>query len=182
MNPQQNQNNQPDYGFIVNQPGVPPPKKGLPKPLIVLGGVLVLGAVLLLAVVIFVPKNNVSQVAQVPAGQSEATRVTQNYISAIGQNSIDEAYGMLSSSAKEQANPAFFAELAPDIFSNIDTASCAQNGTPQEEKDSTTVVMICKTKVGEANAELVFNVVAENQATKINSYEILATTKEPQNA
>lgn len=181
MNPQQNQNNQPDYGFIVNQPNMQAPKKGLPKPMIALGVVLVFGLIAVIAVVLFVPKNNVTKIDQTAASQSEATETAKAYLSSMGQNNVDDAYGLLSASAKEEVSAAFFAQLAPQIFNNIDTASCQPSGSPKEEQDFTSVSIVCKTKAGDANAEIVFDMVSENQTTKIKGYEILATNKEPQN-
>src|SRR5690554_525688 len=84
----QNQNVQPDYSFITNQPG--PPAKKSPKPLYLFAGVF--GVFLLLIGIMFVSsRNNVKKVADGPKFDS-AAQVPEQYLRHIGDNQYPEAF------------------------------------------------------------------------------------------
>lgn len=177
MNPQQNQN-QPDYGFIVNQQ-LPSqqPKKKLPKPLLVLGGVLVFGVIFILVFVLLVPQNNVQRADISP--DIDGSAVTEAYLVAISQNNLQEAYDLLAAETQEEWHATLFYQLIPGIFSNIDPATCRQDGSIKQTSEYIGVSFICSAEVGDANAELQFEVIAQDGVGRIRKYDIVATNKEP---
>lgn len=121
MNPQQNQNNQPDYGFIVNQPGVPPPKKGMDFRLKILVSLIIL-------LVIFVPLvliiNRSSELSPKKAESEKYAATTRTYLGLVDAENYQEAYTYFDESL--EGDQATYVELFGPVFRQSNNiAGCA---------------------------------------------------------
>lgn len=160
----QNQNIQPDYSFITNQPG-PAPKK-TPKPLYVFAGVI--GVFLLLIGFIFVSsRNNVKKVADGPKFDS-AAQVPEQYLRHVGDNQYTEAFKLFSEETKSRSTEDEYKKVAPIMFGNINVSSCVEN----ELTNNASFHYTCALKKGDATMDLSFEVVAQEDTFRIGQFAL----------
>lgn len=161
----QNQNIQPDYSFITNQPG-PAPKK-TPKPLYVFAGVI--GVFLLLIGFIFVSsRNNLKKVADGPKFDS-AAQVPEQYLRHVGDNQYQEAFKLFTTESQNIATEESYVQFAPVTLGNIDTAQCAAD---QGATSTTEITYICATKNKDGRLKLVFEVVEQDDTYRIGRCKV----------
>lgn len=161
----QNQNIQPDYSFITEQPG--PPVKKSPKPLYIFAGVIGL-FIVVIGLIFVTSKNNVQKVADGPKFDT-AAQVPEQYLRHVGDSQYPEAFKLFTTESQNLSTEKTFVEVAPVILANIDTSQCVLDETAS---DTAKITYNCPTKNNSGNLKIVFDVVQQEDTYRISRYDI----------
>lgn len=168
----QNQNIQPDYSFITNQPG-PAPKK-TPKPLYVFAGVI--GVFLLLIGFIFVSsRNNVKKVADGPKFDS-AAQVPEQYLRHVGDNQYPEAFKLFTTESQNLMTEEVYLQQVPASLANVELSQCTLDNTAAT--DTSKFTYNCLTKKDKTRFALVFDVRQQDDTFRIQRYDFVPIAEE----
>jgi len=163
----------PDFGFIVNQPDLEPPKKR-PTVLIFVGiGVvaLLLGVAVLASVLSKTSKQE-SNVAQ----QQAATKAAQQYFSDISGGKPANAYDLLSADLQKNATKEQFTEYSNTVLNaRFDLTKCTVVSPAQTANQTTSITYSCPTRDNKFNVRFSLGLINDTTGYKIKTYELKAT-------
>lgn len=181
MKMDQQTQNQPDFNFILNQPGPDAPKRPKRSPLVFgFAAVIILAVVGLALMVFFVPAKSVTNVAKTDATKSNSGTtpgaVSEAYIEAVIKKDLDTAYAQLASTVRQQYALSEFKELAPEIYANVSLEKCTiiNSGSNSKVIDgkTTQAAYQCPT-IKTGNPVIVtFDVIGENGAGAVEAVTI----------
>lgn len=117
----QNQNINPDYGFILDKPGPVEKKPKFSKKLTIGGIAILVGMLVLFIGSALVPKNYSNQAAQ----------TSMAYFSYINQKDYDAAYGLLQAGATDN-KASFTQRIGPVMQGSYNLAKCVSKGTTKQ--------------------------------------------------
>lgn len=165
MNPQIQ--NQPDFNFIMSQPG--PEDKPVKKrsPLVWLfAALLVLGVLAVVALLFISPSQQVQNSAFPVTDTSDA------FVAYITDGQYDKAYELLTGETKSDIEYSEYASLAAQQYANIDVQNCKRTSpdlAASQDGAASIVDYDCPVKEGSSQVIISFVMVDEGGQTKIGN-------------
>lgn len=165
---------QPDYSFILNQPGPagqPAPSSGLPpkrhkKLLILLGGLIVL-AILLVAMALSGNKSPQNTASTQTAASPLSASPVQDFLAAIQSGNYQSAASMLPHTSDDPT----VAQQLTNLFSPYDLNSCMVSN-PQGNQTISSSDLTCNRKDGKYKVQLHFRIAQANNGPLILDYTV----------
>lgn len=172
----QNQNIQPDYGFILNQGSQEPQKKPNNKRVIIL---LVLSGVLIVSLLVIVLVNRTSKMVsedeQIYSSETaEGEEKAKEFLGLISESKYDQAYESIVSTKKsDQHKEHFIGSDAPFIYERVDLSKCINKSlTTDAQAQTTDIIFSCPMKQDERSILIRISILAEDELTVLD-YETL---------
>jgi hypothetical protein len=171
---------QPDFGYIINQPGPDGGGRGGKKNtrLVLIFAALALLIIVIVSVLLVIASNKKVANTQAATKAETVNLHIKLYFGFVNNNQSAEAYALLSNTAKARISQDDFGKnVVPIINENVDLTACNIQGNLHNSGQSVTQQYICDTKDGKYKVVFTVQLTLSNNEYMIDGYEISSQTK-----